>query len=113
MVNMVLGSRQSRMIWVPLGFPLLTEKQNNHKEPGDFSRLEYGWLSPELGQPNSSMSRYGVHRHPCSYKEQPTVWQGPDSDPGGVLVQSRVALAFLLKSVFCPSLCPGYWPPQA
>lgn len=60
MVSMILGSRQSRMTWVALGFPLLTEKQNNHKEPGDFSRLEYGWLSPELGQTNSSMSRYRV-----------------------------------------------------
>lgn len=110
---MILGSRQSRMTQVPLGFPLLTVKQYNHKEPGDFSSLEYGWLSLELGQPNPSMSRYRVHRAPLFLQGTAIVVRFQRVILEGSWGKSRVGLAFLLKFAFCPSLYPGYWPPQA
>lgn len=54
---------------MPLKSLLLTERKHK-KETGGFPRLEHISLSPKPCWPNSSISRYRVHKHPCSFKEQ-------------------------------------------
>ena len=101
------------VICIPLKSLLLIERKHKN-ETGGFPRLEHISLSPKPCWPNSSISRYRVHKHPCSYKDQVIVQRFQRVMLAGSWWESSEELIFQVKIlVCCPNLSPGCWQPQS
>ena len=101
------GPRQSLVIWVPLWFPLFTERKTVKKlEPSEGLDMS-DCLPSQVGLSNSSICRYRVHRHHCSYKEQAIVQRFQRVILVGFQGKNREVLAFQLKilCLFSQPLC--------